>query len=227
MDGTRIAVLDYLYAKNGSLLRVNENPGSAGARAAGGYFESAQRLRLWFLGPDGRSTLGYDGGQLFETLLFKGDTCLKQDFSRFLNGKLVSALSSEGDGSDSKNRLERFYDDNGQLIKEIIRDDEGNVIETDYYYYNDARKMIRSLSLRLKERLETTFSYNAKGDLLGVNYFRDGAQLKRETYDGSGSRVDEILRDGAVAARVYYLNDRKVKEEIIMPDGSARERDFK
>ncbi len=87
------------------------------------------------------------------------------------------------------------------LIKKRIRE-KGKGIELYIYFYDASKKLVKE-------------EHWVKGEL---------ETLKE--YTGNKSMVESFYRNGKVFLRSYYLNDRKVREEIIENGKVVRERKF-
>ncbi len=116
-------------------------------------------------------------------------------------GNLLREEATSGSSIQSEVRYE--YDDKGRLIIKRVKGPLG--IEEWRYFYNDADKLIREEYWRRGFHEKSTF------------YGEDGED---------GSYYEEILRENEVFLRVYYKNDKKIKEEFIVDGEIEKTRTF-
>lgn len=113
----------------------------------------------------------------------------------------------------------RLYDKQGNLLSEDVTG--GSRIQSEVTYeYDDKGRLVLK---RVKGPLgieEWRYFYNDADKLIREEYWRRGFLEKRTFYTDDESYYEEILRENEVFLRVYYKNDKKIKEEFIV-DGQV------
>jgi hypothetical protein len=132
----------------------------------------------------------------------------------------LSIIQREEETDHLKNQTTvRIYDENGHLLNEEVSLNSSKQSEVQYEYDNKGRLIVK----RIKGPLgieEWRYFYNDADKLLKEEYFLRGFHEKSTYYEGEGSYYEEIFRDDEVFLRVYYKEDKKVKEEFIV-DGKV------
>ncbi len=120
----------------------------------------------------------------------------------------------------------RTYDEHGVLLSEQSGGQSGTTVKVSYEYDGKGRLSIK----RVKGPLgieEWRYVYNVADTLVKEEYRRRGYLEKTTYYTGEGGYYEEIYRDNEVFLRVYYKNDKKVKEEFIVDGKVEKTRTFK
>ncbi|MBN1523511.1 MAG: hypothetical protein JW904_03405 [Spirochaetales bacterium] len=120
--------------------------------------------------------------------------------------------------------IERRYDKNGLMEKEIIDKGDGFPSDTTYEYRDG-----KVVSLRRKSSIgveEWKYYHDASGRLTSEDYYRRGFLEMHTVYKEDDSWYEEILRNEEVFVRVFYENNKKVREEFIQEGNVIRTRDY-
>lgn len=119
----------------------------------------------------------------------------------------------------------RIYDKEGKLLSEEATGDTRKASTVSFEYDSRGRLSIK----RVKGPLgieEWRYFYDDSDKLVKEEYWRRGFHEKTTYYTGEGSYYEEIYRDNEVFLRVYYKNDKKVKEEFIVDGKVEKTREF-
>jgi hypothetical protein len=139
--------------------------------------------------------------------------------------KQSGKLEKETDKNPAaKTRTDRFYDGDGTLSREVTIDASGEPVEFTYAYDGEKKVLTRKKSGIGVE--EWKYTYNGNGDLTQEEYYRRGLLEMRTVYKDKNSWYEEILRDETVIIRVYYLKEKKIKEEFIQDGQVIRTKDY-
>jgi YD repeat-containing protein len=119
----------------------------------------------------------------------------------------------------------RLYDDKGNLLKEDAASGSSIQSEVTYEYDDKGRLLVK----RVKGPLgieEWRYFYNDADKLVKEEYWRRGFHEKTTFYTEETSYYEEIYRENEVFLRVYYENEKKVKEEFIIDGKIEKVRTF-
>jgi YD repeat-containing protein len=113
------------------------------------------------------------------------------------------------------------YDEQGRLVAE---EQSGSVV-SETVVSRDAEGRLDARTTTGREGKEDwRYTYDEAGLLLREDYYSKGRLEKSRVYTAEDTWYEEIYRQGEIFLRVYYENDRKVKEEFLSGGKVARER---
>jgi hypothetical protein len=119
----------------------------------------------------------------------------------------------------------RTYNEHGELVSEQSGGQSDKNVEVRYEYDEKGRLSIK----RVKGPLgieEWKYFYTDADKLAREEYWRRGFLEKITYYAEEGGYYEDIYRDNEVFLRVYYKNDKKVKEEFIVDGKVEKTRTF-
>ncbi len=174
----------------------------------------------------------FGNGALIEEISKEGDYLYISRFSP--NGRLL--LNEIWKNSDIISRAERDYDplsgnletvieqnfilntrivktfnEEGQLIDEVSEDKEEK-----RYFHDSEGRVIRIRNNSLTGIEEWNYEYNDQDEITKEVYSFQGQIIKIIVYTDEETRYEEIYRQGKPFLRVYYENEEKVLEELII-----------
>ena len=166
--------------------------------------------------------LRYDGAGrrvvwevLGKTRLLRGTY---SDFDRE-TGKLLRERDLRG----ADFRVERFFDDRGNVVTEREYQGETEIATLAHRY--DAEDRLVATERRGEKGIElATFGYGPDGELAWEEHRLRGALESRIVYTGRGSRYEEVVQSDRLSIRVYYEGEEKVREEVLRDGKVLRER---
>jgi len=115
----------------------------------------------------------------------------------FVNGRTVRKLYDPED-----NLLREFATEKGNLVEDIVN----------YYEEGLLAEKVRKLP-GLKERW--VYEYGSEDEVVKEEYFRNGELKKVIQYTGDNTYYEDLFRRGNAFIRIYYEDERKVKEEVL------------
>jgi YD repeat-containing protein len=128
---------------------------------------------------------------------------------------------------------EFVYDDNGNIIKQImINKTAETVSEYEYIYDGNGKRIAANFSAADGSRASHAFAYDNEGRLIEENYEDDAYAYNRKiTYDQNGNIIkEEYIIDGVTS--VYSIDvtlddaGRVAKEVCTYPDGSLESLEY-
>jgi YD repeat-containing protein len=140
-----------------------------------------------------------DYGRLVKVKVdYKGDTSVVERYKYNNEGKKVySYKSNNEDGLEEK--IDYKYNDDGQLVKKVIKTADG-YIQTEKYKYDEAGNKIREVDNReqdgeLLAEFEKKLKYNDNHKLLELKLFRNDKLIRTEEYDydDKGNKILEKI----------------------------------
>lgn len=137
------------------------------------------------------------------------------------NGKILSETEKD---LKRKTVVERFYDEDGNIIRET----NSGAVEEPFeltHTFDGGRKV----ATRKKSALgveEWRYTYRGDGSLAVEEYYRRGLLEMRTTYGDGNSRIEEIFREEELFLRVYYVKEKKIKEEYLEDGRVVRTREY-
>lgn len=117
-----------------------------------------------------------------------------------------------------------YYDGKGNLTRETEGKNNEPPVELSYGYQDGRR-----ISTRKKSSIgveEWKFNYNAEGKLTSEEYYRRGFLQMRTVYTDPDSWYEEIFHDDEVIIRVYFVKEKKIREEFLQDGQVVRTREY-
>ncbi|MFP4363763.1 MAG: hypothetical protein ACLFR1_07815 [Spirochaetia bacterium] len=131
-------------------------------------------------------------------------------------------VSSYYQDRETEQEIERLYDSNEQIIREVINTSPECIIE--YEYSDDL--LIRKTQVCGNTREEWIYEYDSEDELSQESYVLNGELQSVTHITGESTYYEEIFREEEAFLRVYYENDVRVKEEVIRNGEVVRERTY-
>jgi len=210
--GTVLGTVEYLYAPDGRLASAIESTGESW----GNSVATAGLSRSWRVSGDLVELRGYDGdGRLVSISKYAGTSHLMEERRFWLEGDLERSVVTADDGTTTTKSyvtdgaargepwsviVEKGGNEQGKLSR-LEQDDGGSLSVMEY-------------------------QYDEKGTLSLERRFAEASLAAVVRYGEPGSRVEEAWDRGALYARVYWKDGRKVLEEIIKDGVVVRSRSF-
>ncbi len=125
-----------------------------------------------------------------------------------------------------------YYDAKGRLSSMEDEDLYEGVIYSEEYTYDDMGRMKTKSYREYADDVTITYSYDAKGYLIGERYVdQDGALLRRKEFlnDKNGNRLKEMQFDSSDTLERYYeykydKNNNKIEDALFNPDKTLKQK---
>jgi hypothetical protein len=137
------------------------------------------------------------------------------------SGKIVSETETN---LKEKSKIERTYDTDGNVALEKIESAAEEPFEISYTY--DGKHKIAARKKSSIGIEEWKYTYNPDETIATEDYYKRGFLEMHTVYSGKDTRYEEILRDEEVFIRVYYVKDKKAKEEFIQDGKVIRTKEY-
>jgi hypothetical protein len=108
-------------------------------------------------------------------------------------------------------RTLQTYNDEGRLINEVSNNDEAKK-----YFHDDEGRVVRIRKNSLTGIEEWEYEYGDDDEISKETYSFQGRIIKVIIYTDDDTRYEEIYRQGRPFLRVYYENEEKIREELII-----------
>jgi len=221
IDGATISKRTYLYAPDGRLALVREDPGNESRTSAARSGGSSS----WRIGETGLELRTYDAtGRLASISVYEGAERLSHEARSWKDGALERVTEETTVGSTTTE-----YILSGPALGEIsaimiTKDDKPVSTERRAY---DEKGRLASVATSLRGRITVVaYEYAVDGALASAHTSIDGVLVSTVRHETPTVRVEELYDSGAVFARVRYEDGRRVLEEMLRDGVVIRTRRF-
>ncbi len=171
-------------------------------------FSEGRIYQEWY-GSDSEGTLLHFNteGELVEKERWSdGDLVRLEEIDREDTGRVKRV--DEGDL-----KIREYYDKHDNLLRRTV-DRDGKRIETVVNDYQQDRLTESRITTPGKIN-RTEYEYDEAGDLLKTSEFVNTKLVKITEWRNDGLRVEELYKAGSPILRVFFENDKKIREEVI------------
>lgn len=123
----------------------------------------------------------------------------------------------------ARKKVERTCDAEGRVVRETVAIDGKTLEESEYLWDGEGRNTGRRRRSGAGIE-EWAWTYGPDGAMEREEYLLRGKREKVVLYTGDGTRTEELYRDGDLFLKAWYVDDRRVKEEVYEKGKIVRER---
>jgi hypothetical protein len=125
---------------------------------------------------------------------------------------------------DDNTRLERVYDAEGNIAKELEGTGDRPPVEFSYVYDGGKRTVTRKKSDIGVE--EWRFAYDGEGNIAREEYYRRGFLQMRTVYTADNTWYEEIFHEDEPIIRAYFVKEKKIREEFLQEGRVVRTKEY-
>lgn len=216
-----------LYDKLGRPLEVREQSGQQGeiGTSAGLMTAQARPLVEWRNDPDGRYIRRFDQkGRLVSSILYHQASLLSRESRSYNDDSSIPGYISIEEPTDFK-KTESWFDKSGNKIREIVSIKSLRFSLADYAWNAEGR-LVLVATVEKNIPGSISYEYDVSGRLIREEHTTRTRVDSVVLYGESGERTIELYDADLVFARIFYKEDKKIKEEIIRDGNVVRTRIF-
>jgi antitoxin component YwqK of YwqJK toxin-antitoxin module len=121
-------------------------------------------------------------------------------------------------------RTERSYDEEGRVVQELTYHADAVVATTTHTY--DDKGHLKASQRRSDAGIESwSYRYDDSGELEVEEYRDRGTMRMRIVHTGPDERYEEIVQSLRSSLRIYFVEDRKVREDFVRDGKVIRSRE--
>ncbi|GAB1432848.1 hypothetical protein MASR2M29_14730 [Spirochaetota bacterium] len=207
-------ITQYRYSADGKLVSIDDNNSVSYGQSKAGPALSLQ----WNMTDDGVVVYAYDkNGHLAEKSVYKASRLLSLEKNEWLDGALAESILEE----NSKRIITKYTGTLGSASLPALQQTivNGKLEETSEYQYDSNRRLVCKLVTKGANTIRTEHAYllddNHNEDKEKTRIFVNGKLQKISFYESNEVAYEEIYENEKLAARLYYSDGKKTKEEII------------
>ncbi|OQX29520.1 MAG: hypothetical protein B0D92_03345 [Spirochaeta sp. LUC14_002_19_P3] len=224
-EGTVLSRIDYVYNSEGtpqiSYITLNSeedtptyvdsqsfvNPDNSNLRSGFGRGDD------WII-----TDMSNSGQPVNQTVYNEGKSTRTKNWKRAEDGRLLQTLVQDGNTT-----VDKQYNFAGNLILEEIKSE--NVLILTRSYMWEEGKLTRVEERGKRGTSIKEIEYN-KNEISRETYITNDVTEKMIVYDSPTDRIENIYKNGIPVIRVYWKNNRRLREEYLLNGKVVRERDL-
>ncbi len=207
-EGTVVKSVTYDRTLDGRAYRSVHREGES-TRTNLYRFDGDRLYQTWLGSEDVGTLYSYSGGTVLGVERWAGDRLERIERVEVDSEGTLRTIEDFSTGKTIVQRLDR----SGRVLEETVEID-GSRVERTVFRYSGGL-LVEKLILSGASSNRVVYEYDENEALVRKVHYRNSILTKTTVWTAENERYEEIYRDGSPVLRVYFENDRKIREDVI------------